>query len=59
MPWTREENFFPHYLFGDKIIPNFLKIDTLHEHDNDLLLRQENQKNIAYPESWRLKQIVE
>ena len=29
MPWTREEkNILRHYLFGDKIIQNCLKIDA-------------------------------
>ena len=28
MPWTREDNIFCHYLFGDKIIQNWLKIDA-------------------------------
>ena len=26
MPWTREENIFRHYLFGDKIIQNYPKL---------------------------------
>ena len=31
MPWTIEEKyFFRHYLFGDKIIQNRLKINATH-----------------------------
>ena len=31
MPWTREEKIFlHHYLFGDKIVQNCLKIDATH-----------------------------
>ena len=51
MPWTREENILRHYLFGDKILENCLKIDATHLYDNDLLLRQETKK-IACPGSW-------
>ena len=28
MLWTRDENILRHYLFGDKIIENCLKIDA-------------------------------
>ena len=30
MPWEREENILPHFLFGDKLIQNYLKIDAAH-----------------------------
>ena len=46
MPGTREENYLCHYLFGDKISQNSLRIDTTHSYDNDLLLRQETQKRL-------------
>ena len=59
MPRSREETFLPHYLFGNKIIQNCLKIDTAHWYDSDLLLRQEikkqkkkQKKTIAYPGNW-------
>ena len=52
MHLTREENILCHYLFGDKIIQNCLKIDATHWYNNDLLMRQETQKNIACPGSW-------
>ena len=51
MPWTREKDILRHYLFGDKIIQNCLKIDANYYYDNDLLLRQEIQKKIACPGS--------
>ena len=41
MPWSREENILLHYVFGDKIIQNCLKIDATYSYDKDLLLRQE------------------
>ena len=47
MPKIRKENILRHYLFGDKIIQNCLKIDAIHSYDNDLLLSQETQKKIA------------
>ena len=40
MPWICEEHILRHYIFGDKIIQNCLKID------NDLLLRQEIPKRV-------------
>ena len=52
MPWIRGGNSLRHYLFGDKIIQNCLKIDTTHSYDYDLLLRQETQKDCM---SWTLK----
>ena len=52
MPWTREEKFLSHNLFGDKIIQNCLKIDASYYYDNDLLLRQDTQKKCAYPGIW-------
>ena len=51
MPWAQEENILRHYLFGDNIIQNCLKIDAIHSYDNDLVLRQETQKKIACPGS--------
>ena len=30
MPRTKEEKYFSHYLFGDKIIQNSLKTDANH-----------------------------
>ena len=52
MPWTREENILRHYLFGDKIIQNCLRIDATHSYDNDLFLREETpQKDYM---SWKL-----
>ena len=43
MSWTREENILRHYLFGDRIIQDCLKIDATYLYDNDLLLKQETQ----------------
>ena len=34
-----------------KTIKTILKIDATHLHDNDLLLREETKKKIAYPGS--------
>ena len=52
MPWTRDEkNILRHYLFGEKSIQYCLKIDATHLYDNDLLLRQETQKDCM---SWKL-----
>ena len=51
MFWTREENILPHYLFGDKIIENCLKIDATYLYDNNLLLRQTKKKDCM---SWKL-----
>ena len=48
---TREKNWC-HYLFGDKIIQDCLKIDATHLYNNDLFLRQETKKKIACPGSW-------
>ena len=42
----KEEKYFCHFLFGDKIIQNCLKIDATHLYDDDLLLRQEAQKRL-------------
>ena len=48
IPWRREEKYFVLLLiWSEKIISNCLKIDAIHEYDNDLLLRQETQKKIA------------
>ena len=44
MPYTREENIFRHFLFGDKTIQNCPKIDANHWYDNDLLLGKETKK---------------
>ena len=41
-----------HYVFGEKIHQNCVKIYATHQYDNDLLLRQETQKYIACPGSW-------
>ena len=30
MPWTKGKNILRHYLFGNKIIQNYLKIDATH-----------------------------
>ena len=46
MPSISEENILRHYLFGDKIIQNYLKIDATYLNNNDLLLRQETQKTL-------------
>ena len=40
------KNILRHFLFGDKIIQNCLKIDATHSYDNDLLLRQETKKKM-------------
>ena len=34
MHWTGEENILRHFIFGDKIIQNCLKIDATHYYDN-------------------------
>ena len=49
----REEkkNILPYDLFGDKIIQNGLKIYMSHLYGNDILLRHETLKRIAYPGS--------
>ena len=44
------ENILHHYLWGDKIIQNSLKIDAPRKYDNDLLLRQETQKILHFIE---------
>ena len=51
MPWTREKNILRHYLFGDKIIRECLRIDTTHNYDNDSL-KSRNSEKIACPGSW-------
>ena len=48
MSWTREEKIFcVTTQLENKIIQNCLKADATHYCDNDLLLRQETQKDIA------------
>ena len=52
MPWIREEkNILRHYLFGQRIVQNCLKIDATYKYDNDLLLRQETKRNYMF---WKL-----
>ena len=46
------KNILRHDLFGDKIIRSSLKKYATHKYDNDVLLRQETQKKIAFPGSW-------
>ena len=58
MPGTREKNILRHYLFGEKINQNCLKIDDTQLYDNDLSLRQETQKNIACPWSWYNNNVI-
>ena len=53
MLWTREDNTLRHYLFGDKILQNCLKIDATNYYEDNLLLRQETQKKDCM--SWKLK----
>ena len=52
MSWTREENIFCNYLFGNKIIQYSLKTDVTHLYDNDSLLRRETKKKDYM--SWKL-----
>ena len=42
----RGKTILSHYLFGDKIIQNCLKIDATHYYNNDLVLKQETQKRL-------------
>ena len=51
IPWTRKKNILRHYLFGDKILQNCLKIDETHLYDNGLLLRLETQKRLHVMEA--------
>ena len=53
MPLDKRGKIFcvPTYL-ETKIIQNCLKIDATHYYENDLLLKQDIQKNIACPGSW-------
>ena len=44
----KRKNILRRYLFADKIIQNCLKIDATNYYDNDLLLRQETHKKIAW-----------
>ena len=52
MHWKERANILRRYLFGDRIIQNCLKIDAIHQYDNDLLLRQETKKKFVSLGSW-------